>query len=137
MDLYRKLCWDEGWLVEFACQLRLSVMKPLPRLITLFSVWPSLVIWTENTTLYALMKLHSCADFREGASLRLRGSSAKATVTSLLVAFVSVFGGVVKRRSHRLVARFGADRGPTARGTLWSNFSLQSMTSSLLASRLS
>lgn len=45
---------------------------------------------------------------------------ARATVTSLLIAFVSVFGGVVKRRSHRLEDRFGGDRGPskpTARGS--------------------
>jgi hypothetical protein len=34
-------------------------------------MWPNPVIWTQNTTLLcALMKLHSCADFRKGASLQ-------------------------------------------------------------------
>lgn len=62
-------------------------------------MWPSLVIWTENrTALYALMKLHSCADFRK----RMGGAGALLQKQQLLRRRVCLRGGATKapRRSH-------------------------------------
>lgn len=65
-----------------------------------------------------LMKLHSCADFREGAPLEpLVVCKSNSYFTPRRICF-SVWGAWCdRRRSHSLVAWLGGGRGPPSEGT--------------------